>query len=157
MINFYKYFTSIFLVLCFIISCSNKRNNKTELFYYEIVNKHQNSTFTDSFPKSKISQNNPKDTLLNRFHFVFDSTDYEIFIFSNHYHAVVDGEYLAVWMKDYGTIFSKSMTWNNYSVLRSSDKKTNQLFEKAMETLAFNTLVNPNFPERTKITIDIKN
>ena len=64
-------------------------------------------------------------------------------------HAPIDGEFVAYWEKDLGIFYSRSLSWNNFSILQSDNDSINKYIMGLLGNLLLYEKMysDPKYPE----------
>lgn len=120
------------------LACSHSSENvrQKELYFYR--NTHQNGTDSSNyFQRAKIKKHQPTDVLLAQSVFIFNGKKHKISLYTNYFHSPIDGGRLFYELDQLGIIYTKSTSFYDYAVLKSTNDSINKVFERSLENIIF--------------------
>ncbi len=128
------------LLFTFFSCCRKAPEKKQEIQFFLQTNYRNDTIHIDS-----VDHHNIGDSLLAMEYFELNGTGHGILMFTNDFHASIDGNYVIYELDDLGTIYTKSLTWKNYARLKTSNDSINEIIDAALE----NIILNPRLQYRS--------
>jgi len=128
----------LFSTFLTMLSCSHsgKNERQKELYFYR--NTHRKGEDSSSyFKRVKIKKHQPTDDLLAQSDFIFNGKQHTIRLYTNYFHAPIDAGRLFYELDQLGIIYSKSTSFDAYTVLKSTNDSINKIIERGLENIIF--------------------
>jgi hypothetical protein len=120
------------------LSCSHsgKNERQKELYFYR--NTHRKGEDCSSyFQRVKIKKHQSTDDLLAQSDFIYNGKQHTIRLYTNYFHAPIDAGRLCYELDQLGIIYSKSTSFDAYTVLKSTNDSINKMIERGLENIIF--------------------
>jgi hypothetical protein len=121
-----------------LLSCSHsgKNERQKELYFYR--NTHRKGEDSSSyFQRVKIKKHQPTDDLLAQSDFIYNGKQHTIRLYTNYFHAPIDAGRIYYELDQLGIIYSKSTSFDAYTVLKSTNDSINKMIERGLENIIF--------------------
>lgn len=118
------------------IKSDNVKNKKSDIFFYKNICE-KGILYSDTFNIEKIKKHDKDDSLIYRVYFNSKGKFHELNAYTNEKKAPTDAERIFYELSEIGIIYTKSLSWYDYSVLKSSNDSINEIIENAFEIIIF--------------------
>ena len=120
------------------LSCSHSSKNERQKELYFYRNTHQKGEDSSSyFKRVKIKKHQPIDDLLAQSDFIYNGMKHTIRLYTNYFHCPIDAGRLFYELDQLGIIYSKSTSFYDYAVLKSTNDRINKIMERSLEHIFF--------------------
>lgn len=115
-------------IISILFACTHSFTEKKEPIRYWYNTNYSPDT-EDTFSTWQLRMNFPdaSDSLLASDLLEVKDTVYYVMVYTNEFHAPIDGDHRIIYVKGFGNVYFNALTWRNFGILQSNNDSVNRL------------------------------